>query len=64
MAAPKLTPEQLKRLYQDANNSPLQEKKSVESLIKRLNDKIQNDPGMSKKAALIIENWLKKKPKP
>ncbi len=53
MSAFKIKPTEMPKLYQ-------QEKQIVESLIKRLNDKIQKDPEVSKKAALIIENWLKK----
>jgi hypothetical protein len=57
MTAPKLKPSQLGSLY-------LHDKKSVESLVKRLNEMIQKDPGMGKKAALVIESWLTKKTKP
>jgi hypothetical protein len=32
--------------------------------MKRLNEMIQNDPKLAKKAALILEEWIKKKPKP
>jgi len=53
MSAVKLSPSQLEGLYKE-------DKKIVESLIKRLNDKILSDPKNSKKAALIIEQWLKK----
>jgi hypothetical protein len=42
----------------------LQDKKSIEALMKRLNEMIQKDPKLAKKAALILEEWLKKKPKP
>jgi hypothetical protein len=59
MAAPKLRTADLSKLYQqDADK--LREKKIVESLIQRLNDLIQTKPGYDKKAALIIEQWLKK----
>ncbi len=64
MAAPKIKPASLAKLYsQEANSSSknLHDKKIVESLIERLNDKIMRDPKTAKKAALIIENWLKKK---
>ncbi|MCM2351110.1 MAG: hypothetical protein NDI69_13905 [Bacteriovoracaceae bacterium] len=53
MSAFKMRPEELAKLYG-------QDKKIVESLIKRLNDKLLNDPKSAKKAALIIEQWLKK----
>lgn len=63
MAAPKIKPASLAKLYQESNSSSknLHDKKIVESLIERLNDKIIRDPKTAKKAALIIENWLKKK---
>lgn len=65
MAAPKLKPSDYAKLYQvGANDKSLHEKKTVESLIERLNGKIQKDPVLQKKAALIIENWLKKKTRP
>lgn len=38
----------------------LQDKKIIEALRERLNVKIQNDPKLAKKAALILEQWLKK----
>lgn len=44
--------------------SPLQDKKKIEALKERLNQKIQNDPEIAKKAALILEIWLKQKSKP
>jgi hypothetical protein len=63
MAAPRIKPSDLAKLYQKDNTPSrnLQDKNIVESLIKRLNDKIMTDPKNAKKAALIIENWLKKK---
>lgn len=64
MAAPKIKPSSLSKLYStEANSSSknLHDKKIVESLIERLNDQIQKDPKLAKKSALIIENWLKKK---
>lgn len=54
MAAPKIKTAELPNLY---------EKKIVETLRERLNDKIQKDPKLAKKAALIIEQWINKKPK-
>jgi hypothetical protein len=41
----------------------LQDKKIIEALRERLNNKIQNDPKLARKAALILEQWLNKKPK-
>jgi hypothetical protein len=63
MAAPKIKTTSLSKLYQDGNSATtnLHDKKNVESLIQRLNEKIQRDPKLAQKAALIIENWLKKK---
>lgn len=61
MAAPKIRPSDFAKLYQEVDKTKtLQEKKTVESLIERLNGKIQKDPILQKKAALIIEEWLKK----
>ena len=61
MAAPKLRPSDYAKLYQvGADDKNLHEKKIVESLQKRLNDMIQRDPKLAKKAALVIEQWLKK----
>lgn len=45
-------------------DNSLQDKKVVESLIERLNRKIQDDPKLAKKAALILEQWLLKRSKP
>jgi hypothetical protein len=41
----------------------LHEKKIIETLKERLNDKICNDPRLAKKAAMILEEWLLQKPK-
>jgi hypothetical protein len=56
MAAPKI-------IWEPKKDSNLHDKKIIESLIQRLNDKIQKDPNLTRKAALIIENWLKQNPK-
>jgi hypothetical protein len=62
MGAPKLKPSSYAKLYEEKSPSKnLHDKKIVESLIERLNGKIQKDPRLAQKAALIIENWLKKK---
>jgi hypothetical protein len=63
MAAPKIKPNQLGSLFGEKSPN-LHDKKIVESLRERLNEKIQKDPKIAKKAALIIEEWLKMKPKP
>jgi len=40
----------------------LHEKKIIEALKQRLNDKICKDPHLAKKAALILQEWLLQKP--
>ncbi len=39
----------------------LRDKKIIEALKKRLNERFLNNPEDCKKAALILESWLKKK---
>jgi hypothetical protein len=51
MAAPKYKSSDLEKLYQEKESQ-------------NLNDKIQKDLGVSKKAALILEQWLKSKARP
>lgn len=64
MAAPKIKANHLGKLFSSGEqHSPLQEKKIIESLIERLNEKIEKDPTLQKKAALIIEAWIKQPPK-
>jgi hypothetical protein len=53
MPAPKI-------IWDPRPENSLQDKQKVESLIKRLNEVIQKDPGMAKKAATVLEQWLKK----
>jgi hypothetical protein len=48
----------------EKKDSSLQEKKTIEALIERLNKMIEKNPKSAKKAALIIEEWLKKQSKP
>lgn len=55
MPAPKY---KVSDLYKDAHKD--KEKKIVETLIKDLNDRILKDDKTAKKAALILEEWLKK----
>lgn len=45
-------------------DTALQDKKTIEALRERLNDKIQKDPKLAKKAALILEQWMQKKTRP
>lgn len=53
MAAPKF-----QNLYKKSEDQNLRDKQKIEALKERLNRQIATDP---KKAALIIESWLKKK---
>lgn len=53
MAAPKF-----KDLYRPAPEQNLRDKQKIEALRERLNRQIQSDP---KKAALVLESWLRKK---
>lgn len=48
-----------KNLWETKDTSLL-DKKKIEALKERLNSKIQNDPKLARKAALILEQWLKK----
>ncbi len=58
MGAPKLYSKLYSEKDQETN---LRDKQIIEALMKRLNERIQNNPEDCKKAALILENWLKKK---
>lgn len=67
MAAPKLNPQDLAKLYSKSENKAvndqnLQDKKYIETLKNRL-DTLLQDPKMAKKAALIIENMINNKQK-
>ena len=55
MAIKKNSSEDLKDLFS-------RDKLIIEELKKRLHDQLSQNPAKAKKAALIIENWLKKKP--
>jgi hypothetical protein len=48
----------------EKKDSSLQDKKSIEALRERLNEIIHKNPKSAKKAALILEEWLKKQTKP
>lgn len=63
MGAPKYSSSDLQKLYQEKESTNLRDKKTIEALKQRLNDKIQNSPELQKKAALILEQWLNKKKK-
>ncbi len=60
MGAPKINSSELKKLFSDEKDQNLQNKKIIEALQKRLNEILQN-PKQAKKAAIIIEGWIKKK---
>lgn len=58
MGAPKL----YSKLYVEKDrDSNLRDKQLIEALIRRLNERILKNPEDCKKAALILESWLKKK---
>lgn len=60
MAAPKIKPSELKILFSEGKDQSLQDKKFIEAIKNRLNEKLQ-DPKLAKKAALILESWIHKK---
>ncbi len=62
MGEPKIKLSELGKLFTDGKDKNLQDKKLIEALRKRLNEKLQ-DPKMAKKAALILESWIHKKSK-
>lgn len=55
MAAPKFKPSDFSKLYHGS-----EEKKKIEALKRRLEELLINDQEKAKKAALVIEHWLKK----
>jgi hypothetical protein len=60
MGAPKLKPSELKSLFPEEKDKSLQDKKFIEALKNRLNEKLQN-PVYAKKAALILSDWINRK---
>ncbi|MBA2404909.1 MAG: hypothetical protein H0V66_09080 [Bdellovibrionales bacterium] len=62
MAALKIKPTDLASLFPDGKDQTLQQKKDIEALRQRLNEKLQ-DPKVAKKAALILASWINQKPK-
>jgi len=61
MGAKKVSPSDLSKLYSKEDElSVLKDKKTIETLKERLNQKIQKDQKVAKKSALILEQWLKK----
>ena len=63
MAAPKYKTSDLKKLYPEGKDSNLHDKKFIEALIQRLNEKLIHDEAACKKAALILEHWINSKKK-
>jgi hypothetical protein len=62
MATIKIRPTDLGKLFPDGKDQTTQDKKLIEALKQRLNDKLQ-DPEMAKKAAMILESWINQKPR-
>ncbi len=60
MAAPKFKPSDLAKLFPESKDRSLKDKKIIEALRQRLNEKLE-DPQVAKKAALILESWIHKK---
>lgn len=58
MGAPKLYSKLYVEKDQETN---LRDKKVIEALVKRLNEKLLNNPENCKKAAHILESWINKK---
>ena len=65
MGAPKFKTSDLSKLYPrteaKVESQNLRDKELIEALKERLNQKFQNDPAFGKKAALVLEHWLKSK---
>jgi hypothetical protein len=59
VTAHKKTAHNYNKLY---SVSSAQDKKIVEDLKQKLNGLLERDPKMARKAALIIEQWLRQKP--
>ncbi len=57
MAAPKIKPSELASLFKKGPDQTAQDKKLIEALRQRLNEKLQ-DPKLARKAALILESWI------
>jgi hypothetical protein len=65
MAAPKFKPANLGRLYAahpeaDGKDQTLHDKKLIEALKERLNERLKN-PLEARKAAIILESWINTK---
>ena len=51
----------LQGLYASTDSSS--EKKAVEQLREKINGLLERDPSMARKAALVLSQWLRHKPK-
>lgn len=51
----------LKGLY--APDRTTEDKRVIQELTKKLNDLLVSDPRLPRKAALVLEHWLHKKPR-
>lgn len=60
MAAPKIKPTELAKLFESGRDQSLQDKKYIEALRQRLNEKLE-DPKAAKKAAMILSSWINQK---
>ncbi len=65
MAAPKFKPADLSRLYaarseDNGKDQTLHDKKLIEALKERLNERLKN-PLEARKAAIILESWINTK---
>jgi hypothetical protein len=54
---------QYQQMFQKNTESAQSQKLFIESLIKKLNEKLQNNPKLAVKAARIIEDWINQPPK-
>jgi len=60
MSAPKLKPSELKCLFPEEKDQSFRDKKIIEALRNRLNEKLK-DPASAKKAALILSDWINRR---
>ncbi len=56
-------PSSLRGLYSNASAVPqaVDEKREMEALRKRIQDLLERDPAMARKAATVLEQWLNPK---
>ncbi len=62
MGAPKKGVGEFAKLYSTPSHAQA-EKRAVEQMVRKLNDQLQRDPRAARKAALILERWLRQGPK-